>query len=157
MQGFTWKCCDQSSAAQLATVVGWGGGGAESEQRSKSSLAGQAARIKNGSCPMADLFKACADVLIPPLRTHPPLTNTYTHSSTPPPSPRTLSWPHNQNKALRWYLLSREHSPVLWIGISGISSPPQHVFLSLSLSLPPAPERRPSLCPLSFFSEWAWK
>ena len=130
MRDFTWKCCDQRTGAQLATVVG---GGAVGEQRSKSSLAGPAGGIKNGSCPVADLFKACADVQIPPTTTnttHPP---THTHSNTP--SPRTLSWPLNQNKALRWHFLSQELSPALWIGISAISSSLHYIFLSLPQSL----------------------
>lgn len=89
----------------------------------------------------------------PPPHTHSALTSTHTHSKAP--SPRTLSWPHNQNKALRWYLLSQEHSPALWIGISGISSPLQYIFLSLSWSLcpPSGPERAPFPCRLSFDTE----
>lgn len=60
-----------------------------------------------------------------------------------PPSPRTLSWPHNQNKALRWHFLSQEHSPCslnwyLWYLISSA------VHLSCPLCLPSGPERAPS-------------
>lgn len=80
-------------------------------------------------------------------------THIHTHSNTS--SPQTLSWPHNQNKALRWHFLSQEHSPALWIGICGISSPLQYIFISLSLSLSLAsgPERAHSWYRLSFDTE----
>lgn len=86
--------------------------------------------------------------------THPPITNTQTHTQIPP-SLWTLSWPHNQNKALRWHFLSQEHSPALWIGISAISSPLQCIFLSLSWSLRLAsgPERAHSWYRLSLDTE----
>lgn len=128
MQGFTWKCSDQKTGAQLATVVG---GGWEGEQRSKSSLAGPAGEIKNGSCPVADLFKACADVLSPPPTHTSPWWSTHPHTHWNTFSPQTLSCPCNQNKALRWHFLSQEHSLALWIGVCGISSPLQYIFLVL--------------------------
>lgn len=67
-----------------------------------------------------------------PLHTHTHTPNdqhTYAHSNTS--SPQTLSWPLNQNKALRWHFLSQEHSLALWFGICGISSPPPYIFLFL--------------------------
>lgn len=42
------------------------GGGLRARRGPKSSLPGPAGRIKSGSCPVADLFQACADVLSSP-------------------------------------------------------------------------------------------
>lgn len=73
-----------------------------------------------------------------------PLSPTHTHMDTHTLKYlplQTLSWPHNQNKALRWHLLSQEHSLALWVGICGISSLLQYIFL---ICLPPS-------CP------WSWQ
>lgn len=152
MQGFTWKYCDHWSSISYCCGWGW-----RASRGPNPLLWAQLGGIKNGSCPEADLFKACTDVLSP---IHTTTLQQDTHSKIP--SPWTLSWPHNQNKALRWHLLSQEHSPTLWIGISGISSTQQYIFLSCSWSpcLPFGPEMTPSQCQLSFetencqFSEW---
>lgn len=122
MQGFKWKHCDHWSSISYCCGWGW-----RASRGPNPLLQAQLGGIKNGSCPEADLFNACTDVLIP-LHTTTPQQDT--HSKTP--SPWTLSWPHNQNKALRWHLLSQNHSHTLWIGISGILSSLHYIFLSCS-------------------------
>lgn len=152
MQDFKWKHCDHWSSISYCCGWGW-----RARRGPNPLLPAQLGGIKNCSCPEADLFSACTDVLIP---LHTPTPQQDTHSKTP--SPWTLSWPHNQNKALRWHLLSQEHSPTLWIGISGISSTLQYIFLSCSWCscFPFGPEMVSSQCHLSFeternqFSQW---
>lgn len=105
MWGFTWKCNDQKTGAQLATVVG---GGLRARRGPKSSLPGSAGWIKSGSCPVADLFKACADVLSSPQHNlqAPPQslfkTKTKIHKKSPSLLRHSLD-PCNQNIALRWF------------------------------------------------------
>lgn len=136
MQGFTWKRCDHWSSISYCCGRG------QRVSRGPNPLSqAQLGGIRNGSCPEADPFKACTDVPIPPPRNHPSARHTGKKTS-----PWTLSWPHNQNKALRWHLLSQEHPPSLWIGIS---SALQFIFLSPSWSLCP-PGLLPRLsCPFS--------
>lgn len=143
---FTWKCCNQRAAAQLATVVG-GGGVERAEVQIRSCRPSWG--IKNGSCPVADLFKARTDVLIPLLSPRPLLTLRGLHSST------------SGSKQNRRRYLSQERSTTLdLIRLIAHPHPPLDVFSFSSGS-----EWTPRRCQLSLdikhvqisvTSTWKW-
>lgn len=149
MQSFTWKCCDQKTGAQLATVVGGGWGWAEVQILPCRPSWG----IKSGSCPVADLFKACADVLIPPTHTCtytrtctltiPPDTHTYLPSSnsllTPQPkqdSQLTFLITSALTLLSPWYLFSAHHS-FFFIPLTCLWSREGSIMVSAVLWQPP--------------------
>ena len=118
--------------SSISYCCGWGGGGAS--RGPNPLLQAQLGGLRMVPVPWLTSSKPAQMSRSPPSHTHwHTHTHTHTHSNTP--SPRALSWPLNQNKALRWHFLSQELSPALWIGISGISSSPQYIFLSLPRSL----------------------
>lgn len=146
MQDFKWKHCDHWSSISYCCGWGW------REQAEVQILSCRPSWGGLKIVPVPRLTSSVPAQMSWSPSTHPPLSKTRTQKTH---SPWTLSWPHNQNKALRWHPLSQEHSPTLWIGISGISSTLQYIFLSCSWCscFPFGPEMISSQCHLSFETE----